>query len=382
MIEYAKQCVEQDDLEGVINALKSPMLTQGPLTGVFEDGLCRRTGANQACVVSSATAALHVACLALGVTQGDIVWTSPISFVASANAARYCGANVDFVDIDQGTLNICPLALKQKMRHASELGDLPKVLILVHMGGQPTHLQEISEICKHYGVKVVEDASHALGARYGATLIGDCFYSDLTVFSFHAIKIITTGEGGAICSKDPLLVERARLFRSHGITRDPERMVFAQGDPWYYEQLELGFNYRMTEIQAALGIAQLEKLEKFIKKRRKIAKAYNEAFVDLPIEMPIETAGSRSAYHLYIIKTKDVVERRALYDFCLDKAIRLNVHYYPIHLQPYYRNQGFKVGDFPVSEEVYGRIISLPMYAGLSGQDQSRVIDVIQEFYR
>ncbi len=382
MIEYARQCIEQDDLEGVINALKSPMLTQGPLTRVFEDGLCRRTGANQACVVSNATAALHLACLAIGISQGDLVWTSPISFVASANAARYCGADVDFVDIDQQTLNICPLALQQKIRYADARGRLPKILILVHMAGQPTHLQEISEICKQYDVKVVEDASHALGARYGNTYIGDCFFSDLTVFSFHAIKIITTGEGGAICSKDPLLVERARLFRSHGITRDPMQMVFAQSDPWYYEQLELGFNYRMTEIQAALGITQLEKLENFIEKRRKLAKVYDEAFADLSIEVPLETAGSRSSYHLYIIKTGNAAERRALYDFCLDKSIRLNVHYYPIHLQPYYRNLGFEVGDFPASEEVYGKIISLPIYAGFSGEDQSYVIDVIRDFYR
>lgn len=382
MIPYGRQDVNQADIDAVIDILKSDWLTQGPSVGDFEKTLCKKVGAEYAVAVNSATSALHLACLALDLGSGDWLWTSPNSFVASANCALYCGANVDFVDIDPHTYNISIDALQEKLIFAEKNGTLPKILIPVHFAGQSCDMEAIAVLSKKYGFKIIEDASHAIGGKYQNRSIGDCFYSDMTIFSFHPVKIITTGEGGAILTNQSLLHERILQLRSHGITRDSQLMKNFSHGPWYYEQVHLGFNYRLTDIQAGLGLSQIKRLEMYIDKRHDIAAIYQRSLSALPLVLPYQSNQAYSAYHLYVIQidpSKVSITREHLF-FALHKAgIGVNVHYIPIHTQPYYQQLGFSIGDFPEAERYYKNALSLPMYPTLTRLDQEKVIKIIQE---
>ncbi len=381
MIPYGRQSISQEDIDAVVDVLRSDFLTQGPAVPAFEAALIEATGGRFSVAANSATSALHIACLALGVGDGDWVWTSPNTFVASANAARYCGASVDFVDVDPVSFNMDTAALAAKLELARTAGKLPKVVIPVHFAGQPCDMREIAELAAIYGFNVVEDASHAIGATYLDSKIGDCRYSDITVFSFHPVKIITTAEGGAAmtCSED--LAERMRLFRSHGITRN--KAVFeeqSEGD-WYYEQQCLGYNYRMTDLQAALGVSQISNLEAWISRRHEIADQYDSALSALPLVLPKRSNDRRSALHLYPIQidpAKTNLSRRAVFDRLRAAGIHVNVHYIPVHLQPDFRDFGKRRGDFPAAETYYDRALSIPMYSGLSDGQLETVIEELK----
>ena len=382
MIPYGKQDISDKDVEAVVAVLRSDFLTQGPIVPKFEAliaGYCR---AHFATAFANATAALHISCLALDVTEGDVVWTSPISFVASANCALYCGATIDFVDIDYATNNICPLKLEEKLAEAKSRNALPKVVIPVHMGGQPCDMKKIFALSQEYGFSVIEDASHAIGASYLSEPVGSGQFSDITVFSFHPVKIITTGEGGIAVTNNQNLHSRMALLRSHGITRSPEQMVHASEGGWYYQQTELGFNYRMTELQAALGVSQFTRLDKFVNTRNQLALNYDKELQGFPIDIPMHEPRVKSSYHLYIVKlqTSDPSLRKSFFDHLRSNGIGVNVHYIPIHLQPYYQNLGFKKGDFPNAERYYDNAISLPLHPNLSATDQSHIVDKIRDF--
>lgn len=368
------------DIEAVIDVLKSDFLTQGPKVPEFEEILSSYTGSKYALAVNSATSALHIACMALELSEGDILWTSPITFVASANAGFYCGAKVDFVDIDPLTYNMCPKKLEKKLEDAAVNNCLPKVLIPVHLCGQPCDMSSIKNLCDKYNVKIIEDASHAIGASYQNRPVGDCRYSDITVFSFHPVKIITTAEGGAALTNDNELAKKMALHRSHGITRDQDQMVEPSHGDWYYEQIALGYNYRMSDIQAALGISQMSRLDEFVAKRHEIANRYNHYLKGLNVEVPSNLANAYSAFHLYVIRLKlDKIQltHKEVFDDLRANKIAVNLHYIPVHLQPFYRNMGFKYGDFPLSEDYYKDAISLPIYPGLSESNQKKVVDVL-----
>ena len=332
-IPYGKQNINQEDIDHVVSVLKSDFITQGPAIKKFEQDIENYTGAKYSSAVNSATSALHISCLALGVKQGDIVWTSPNSFVASSNSALYCGAKVDFIDIDPKTYNICPLILAEKLQRAKKLNILPKVIIAVHFAGQSCDMQEIKNLSEKYNFKIIEDASHAVGGSYQNNKIGYCKFSDITVFSFHPVKIITTGEGGIALTNNKEIYKKLLLFRSHGITRDKEQLINQDG-PWFYEQQELGFNYRMTDIQAALGSSQLKRVDKFIKKRHQIAERYNQALKNLPINIPYQAIEQISAFHLYVITLRDEKHRTELFNYLRKNGILVNIHYIPIHTQP------------------------------------------------
>ena len=349
MIPYGRQDITQDDIDAVLRVLKSDFLTQGPVVPDFENKIANHVGADHSIAFNSATSALHAACLALNLGPGDWLWTSPISFVASANCGLYCGAKIDFVDINPETFNICPIELEKKLNKAKKQNNLPKVLVLVHMCGHPSDLEEISALAKKYNIRLVEDASHGIGAKYNSQSIGNCFYSDITIFSFHPVKIITTGEGGMALTNTTELAEKMKLFRTHGITRDIDKMSQNDG-PWYYQQIDLGFNYRMTDIQAALGISQCERLDSYVLKRNEIANFYNQALSSLPVKTPAIQKYSYSSYHLYIIRLDlDAIcsSHHDVFVNLRDLGIGVNLHYIPIHLHPYYQNLGFKKGDFP-----------------------------------
>jgi len=380
VIPYGKQDIKQEDIDCVIDVLKSDFLTQGPKVPEFENVLAQHTGARYAFAVNSATSALHIACLALGLKAEDWLWTSPITFVASANAGRYCGANVDFVDIDPDTYNICPKKLQQKLIKASSLGRLPKILIPVHLCGQPCDMREIQRLCQEYDVKIIEDASHAIGARYFDEPVGNCRFSDVTVFSFHPVKIVTTAEGGAALTNDADIAQRLELYRSHGVTRDPKLMVSDPHGPWYYEQIALGYNYRMTDIQAALGITQMRRLDEFLSKRRRIAERYDIFLRDLPVVTPHQMPETSSAFHLYPVRLaleSVSVSHRSVFEGLREKGIGVNIHYIPVHTQPYYKLMGFNSGDFPEAERYYSEAISLPVYPGLTAEDQHIVVNAL-----
>ena len=385
-IPYGRQSISQEDIDAVAAVLKSDFLTQGPAVPAFEAAMLAHCGARHAVAVNSATSALHLACLALGVGPGDSVWTTPITFVASANCARYCGADVDFVDIDPATFNLCPEKLKAKLERAkAEGGRLPKVVIPVHMTGQPCDMAAIAELAKEYGFAVIEDASHAIGARYRESVIGDCRYSDITVFSFHPVKIITTAEGGMATTNDPELARKMELFRSHGITRDAGAWERQSEGAWYYEQRDLGFNYRLTDMQAALGTSQFQHLEPWLQRRHALADRYDAKFAGLPLILPVRRNDSYSALHLYVIQVDDArtpVTRRALFDGLRAAGIGANVHYIPVHMQPDYMRFGFAEGQFPDSERYYSRCISLPMYATLTDEQQDYVIEQVEALLR
>lgn len=382
MIPYGRQTISDADIESVVQVMRSDFLTQGPQVPAFEDAVAKHVGVPHAVAVNSATSALHMACLALGLGPGDWLWTSPNSFVASANCALYCGAQIDFVDIDLRTYNLCPLALSDKLVAAKKAGRLPKVVVPVHFAGQSCDMQVIATLAKEYGFKVIEDASHAIGGRWQEKFIGACEHSDITVFSFHPVKIITTAEGGLLTTRDTRIAQRLADLRSHGITRDPVRMERQDQGAWYYEQQSLGFNYRMTELQAALGVSQMTDLERFVARRHALVARYEQGLADLPLVRPWQHPGSYSAFHLYVIQVSEEarMDRRALFDALRSAGILVNVHYIPIHLQPYYQRMGFKTGDFPNAEAYYEHAISLPLYAGLTEADQDYVIAKLKEF--
>lgn len=376
-IPYGRQNVTQADLDAVLTVLQSDFLTQGPVVPKFEAELSEITGAAHVTCVNSATSALHLACLALGVGPGDVVWTVPSTFVASANCALYCGAEVDFVDIDPLTTNMSVECLSEKLEVAQSQGKLPKVVIPVHLSGEPCDMAAIKQLSDEFGFKVIEDASHAIGGRYGESAIGESTYSDVTVFSFHPVKIVTSGEGGATLTNDAELDQKIKLLRSHGITRDQALMENPTDDAWYYEQIDLGFNYRMTDIHAALGLSQLERLAENVERRHELADIYDQAFSSTNVTTPIRAGGNLSGLHLYVIQV-DANEHKLVFDGLREKGVGVNLHYIPVHTQPYYQRLGFKWGDFPNSENYYRRAISLPMYPTLESQNQSYVIEQVK----
>lgn len=382
-IPYGRQIISQDDIQAVVGVLQSDWLTTGPAVEAFETAVVEYCGVRHAVAVNSATSALHIACMALGLQKGDFLWTTPNTFVASANCALYCGADVDFVDIDPQTYNMSVTALRQKLEVAKKQGRLPKVLIPVHFSGQPCEMCEIAALAKEYGFAVIEDASHAIGATYEDSQIGDCRYSDMTVFSFHPVKIVTTAEGGMVTTQDTQLTERLRMYRSHGITRDSSKMTEASHGDWYYQQIDLGYNYRITDLQCALGTSQMKRIDNFLARRREIAATYDQELQGLPLILPKQLEGVQSAWHLYVIQideNKASKNRKEVFDFLRSKGIGVNVHYIPVHTQPYYQQKfGFQIGDFPVAEEYYSQAISLPMYAELSCEQQQQVISAVKE---
>lgn len=382
MIPYGKQDITQADIDAVVNVLKSDFLTQGPQVPAFERALMDSTGANHALAVNSATSALHIACLALELGAGDRLWTTPITFVASANCGLYCGASVDFVDIDSATYNLCPVALKEKLIRAKKEGVLPKVLVAVHLCGQPCDMKAIHALSIEYGFKVIEDASHAIGGRYLEQSIGSCEYSDITVFSFHPVKIVTTAEGGAALTNSKALADKMALYRSHGITRDEALMENASHGGWYYEQVDLGFNYRMTELQAALGVSQMSRLSEFVTARHELAVRYYDKLASLPIILPYQLPTTYSGLHLYVIRlnlNEISKTHKEVFDELRENGIGVNLHYIPVHLQPYYQKMGFKQGDFPNAESYYSNAISLPMFHGMTHEQQDEVISKLTQ---
>ena len=382
MIPYGRQDINQADIDSVINVLHSDFLTQGPQVPLFEKVVSNYCGAAFGIAVNSATSALHIACLALGLGKGDWLWTSPNSFVASANCGLYCGAKVDFVDIDPRTYNLSTEELERKLIQARQDNKLPKIVIPVHFAGQSCDMKKIHSLSQEYDFKIIEDASHAIGGKYLDKPIGGCQYSDITVFSFHPVKIITTAEGGLATTNDKEISERMQLFRSHGVTRDPELMIKkAEGD-WYYQQVELGFNYRMTEVQAALGVSQMKRLDEFVALRHQRQKRYDELLKNLPVVAPYQDMDSYSALHLYPIQIQtDKVKntRKEIFEALWKNDIGVNVHYIPVHTQPYYENMGFRKGDFPNAENYYESTISIPMFQGLTIEMQDKVVNVLKK---
>lgn len=377
MIPYGRQDITPADVEAVLEVLQSDFLTQGPMVPRFEQSVTDHVGARHGIATNSATAALHLACLALGLGPGDRLWTTPITFVASANCGLYCGADVDFVDIDPRTYNLCPEALARKLEHAERQGRLPKVVVPVHLCGQSCDMQAIHALAQRYGFKVIEDASHAIGGKYRGRFVGDCRYSDISVFSFHPVKIVTTAEGGMAVTNDPALAERMALLRSHGITRDQKDMTHQADGPWYYQQIELGYNYRMTELQAALGVSQMQRLDEYVARRHDLAHRYDVALKALPVTTPWQHPDTYSGLHLYVIRLQpDHITKSRLQVFTelRDAGIGVNVHYIPVHTQPHYRRMGFDAGNFPQAERYYAQAISLPMFPTLTEQQQDEVI--------
>ena len=380
MIPYGRQTISENDISSVVDVLKSDFITQGPQIPRFEKAVASYTGASHAVAVNSATSALHIACLALGLGKGDWLWTSPNSFVASANCALYCGANIDFVDIEPTSYNISPIMLAEKLELAKKTGRLPKIVVLVHFAGQSCNMEEFSDLAQKYGFKIIEDASHAIGGEWNNSKIGNCAFSNITVFSFHPVKIITTAEGGMLTTNCQITASKLTALRSHGVTKDIDNLVNSQEGDWYYEQQQLGFNYRLTDLQAALGISQMEKLDNFVLTRHKIAAIYDERLKNFPLTLPWQHKKSYSAYHLYPIQLQETakIDRKQFFERLRAAGIMVNVHYIPIHTQPFYSNLGFKLGDFPSSEAYYSRAISLPIYAGLTNMQQEYIIETIR----
>ena len=381
VIPYGRQDVSKEDINAVVDVLRSDFITQGPVVQQFERRVADYCGADYAYACNSATSALHIACLALGVGEGDLVWTSPISFVASSNCALYCNAEVDFVDIDDATYNMSPIELEKKLQEAKTKGRLPKVVIPVHLAGQSCEMEQIHALSKTYGFKIIEDASHGIGAQYKAQPVGSCTYSDITVFSFHPVKIITTGEGGMCLTNDPALSLLLGRYRSHGITRQAEEMSKAPDGPWYYEQLNLGLNYRMNDIQAALGLSQMDRLDEFIEKRRAIARRYDELLVNSIVKTPHQHPDTNSSWHLYIIRLKKStkISHKQLFEKLRAAGILVNIHYIPIYRQPYYKELGFSCYGFEEAERYYEEAISIPIFPSLTRNEQNKITTIINQ---
>lgn len=381
-IHYGKHSINEDDIEAMLAVLKSEWLTQGPLVEQFEQAVAEYCGAKYAVAVSNGTAALHLACLAAELAQGKCLWTSPNTFVASANCAIYCGALPDFVDIDARTYNLDVTAFAQKLAEAKRNGTLPDVVVPVHFAGQSCEMEVIHALSQKYGFVVIEDACHAFGGTYRQKNIGDCQYSDMTVLSFHPVKTITTGEGGMILTNQEELAQRVRCLRTHGITRDPQLMREESHGAWYYQQIALGFNYRLTDIQAALGISQLRRIDDFVERRRFLAQRYYALLQDLPVTLPWQHPDTASSWHLYVIRLqldRLTASRRQIFDELRQRGIGVNIHYIPVHTQPYYQQMGFKWGDFPHAEQYYHEAISLPLYYELAETDQDRIITILRD---
>lgn len=380
-IPYGRQSISPADIEAVVRVLQSDFLTQGPVVPAFEVAVAQKVGAQHAVAVNSATSALHIACLALGLQPGDLLWTVPNTFVASANCGRYCGADIDFVDIDPLTWNISIAMLEEKLIRAKQNGRLPKVVVPVHFGGQPTEQEAIWELAQQYGFKVLEDASHSIGSSRGGEMTGSCRWSDITVFSFHPVKIITSGEGGMALTNDERLAWQMSMLRSHGITREQDRFLNESLGAWYYEQQLLGFNYRMTEIEAALGVSQLSRIDLFVEQRNALAAFYDNALKELPLQVQVIRSGNRSAYHLYVVQLdaqKVAKPHRQIFDELRGAGIGVNVHYMPVHAQPYYQQLGFTEGAFPVAENYGAHALSLPIYPELTREQQIFVVDKLK----
>lgn len=381
-IPYSCQSVTDADIEAVVAVLRSEFLTQGPAIPAFEARFAARHDVAHAIAVSNATAGLHIACLALGIGPGSLVWTSPNSFLASANCALYCGAQVDFVDIDPSTRNMSVAALEAKLEAAEAAGKLPDLLIPVDFAGLPADLADMRALAERYGFRIVADASHATGAEYLGRPVGGSAYADITVFSFHAVKIVTTAEGGMVTTDDPALARRLQLLRSHGMTREPQEMEQPPEGPWSYEQSLLGLNYRMTDLQAALGNSQMDRLDTMQARRIVLADRYDRLLADLPLLLPARLQDRQSAWHLYVIEVDDsrtATSRKALFETLRANEIGVNVHYIPIHTQPHYRRLGFRPGDFPAAERYYARAISLPLFPAMTEAQQDRVVGVIRD---
>lgn len=383
MIPYGRQDITQADIDAVEAVLRSDFLTQGPAVPRFEGAVAEHVGAKHAVAVSNATAALHIACLALDLGPGDWLWTTPNTFVASANCGVYCGATIDFVDIDPRTYNLCPVALAEKLCLAEKENRLPKVIVPVHLTGQPCDMAAIHALAQKYGFRIIEDASHAIGGHYKEEAIGNCRYSDITVFSFHPVKIITTGEGGMALTNDDAIAARLRLLSSHGITRDQKQMTRESDGPWFYQQLCLGFNYRMTDIQAAVGASQMNRLTEYVARRRKIARRYDDLLARLPLTLPWQHPDGKSAYHLYVVRLqlaeRSQVTHRAVFEAMRAKGVLVNVHYIPVHTQPFFEKMGFRLGDYPEAESYYLDALSLPMYPTLTEDQQDFVVAALGE---
>ena len=382
MIPYGKQEIDQQDIDAVIEVLKSDFLTQGPKVPMFEDALCAYTGADHSVSFINATSALIAACRSLGLAGGDWLWTSPISFVASANCALHCGANIDFVDIDPETYNLCPDMLEAKLQDAQKINRLPKIVIPVHMGGQSCDMGAIKLLADKYGFLIIEDASHAIGGKYNGRHVGCCELSDVTIFSFHPVKIITSGEGGVALTNNKNIADKMRLLCSHGITRFPSSMTKPSDGGWYYQQIELGYNFRMPDILAALGLSQLKKISDFIQKRHRIADRYFQALSGLPLQLPKQNSNIYSSYHLFIIRLNLIeigLPKEIIYDQLRARGVGVNVHYIPIHTQPYYKSLGFSDGDFPKAEQYYNEALSIPIFHHMSVEQQSHVISVLKD---
>ncbi len=378
MIYYGKQSINEADIEAVVSVLRSDFLTQGPMIERFERCVADYCGAKYAVAVTNATSALHIACKAAGLSHGDTLWTSPVTFVASANCGRYCGAKVDFVDIDDVIYNMSVDELEKKLMG----GGRPQVVVPVHLAGQSCDMEKIYALSQKYDFTVIEDASHALGGTYKDTRVGSCRYSDMTVFSFHPVKIVTTGEGGMVLTNNKILYEKLVLYRSHGITRDASKMTKGADGPWYYQQIELGYNYRMTDIQAALGYSQMDRLDTFVTRRRELAQRYNELLVDLPIRIPKQSADTNSSWHIYVVrldKTRTSKKKAEIFEEMKKRGVTLNLHYIPVHLQPYYQALGFRQGDFPASERYYEEAFTLPLYYELTDEQQDQVVKALRE---
>ena len=377
MIPYGRQEVTGEDINAVLEVLKSDFVTQGPCVPLFEKAFIEYCGVKHAVAVNSATSALHLACRALGLGVGDWLWTTSITFVASANCGLYCGSKIDFVDIDPKTYNICIRSLKEKLEISEKNGTLPKVLVAVHMCGQPCEMKKVSELGKRFGFSIIEDASHAVGGKYKNEPIGNCRYSDVTVFSFQPVKIITTAEGGIALTNSAQIAAKIELLRSHGVTRDPNQMTHEPDGPWYYQQIDLGYNYRMSELHAALGLSQFKRLDEYVNRRHFLAKRYNDLLSELPLALPWQHPDSYSGFHLYVVRLyldKISSSHKEVFEYLRESGVGVNLHYIPLHTQPYFQSLGFSYGDYPQAERYYCEAISLPLYPTMTESQQESVV--------